>query len=426
MSGGVMGNNLIQFVPREGAEIVLVLFLSFLIGLEREEQKVASDQYRFGGVRTFPLLGLLGYAVCLVSGENLMLPAVGFGVVGAFLWLSFRHKLEGVALAGMTTELSGLVTYVIGVLVAHQEYWVATTLTVVGVALLELKAALENLVKRVPSNEILTFAKFLLLTAVILPIVPNRTFGTFGFNPFKTWLVVAAVSAISYGSYLLQRWTQGRGGIQLAALLGGAYSSTLTTVVLAKRAREQSRPHLYSGSMLLASGVMYLRLLALLAIFNRQLLHRLGLPFLFLAAAALLGGWLWARVPDHGGAEAEQTPEPKNPLELGAALLFAGLFVGMLFITHFALLYLGRAGLFALAGVMGVTDVDPFILSLAESAAALTPVALAGGAIVIAAASNNFIKGIYAYGFGGRRTGMQGLALLTALALLGLLPLLWS
>ena len=418
-----MGNALIPFIPKEGTEIVLVLFLSFLIGLEREEQKAISEQYRFGGVRTFPLLGLLGYALCLLSEGNLLLPAVGLAVVGAFLWLSFRHKLEGVALAGMTTEISGLVTYVIGALVWRELYWVAITLTVLAVALLELKSALESLTKRVPGDEILTFAKFLLLTAVILPIVPNRVFGNFGFNPFKTWLVVVAVSAISYGSYLLQVRTQGRGGVLLAALLGGAYSSTLTTVVLAKRAREASRPHLYSGAMLVASGVMYLRLLALVGIFNRQLLHRLGLPFLLLATAALLGGWLWMRRLDRGGAKAEQSLQPKNPLELGAAFLFAGLFVGMLFITHFALIYLGRAGLFTLAGVMGVTDVDPFILSLAESASALTPVALAAGAIIIAAASNNLIKGIYAYGFGDRRTGTQGLALLTVLALLGLLPL---
>ncbi|MHB8500276.1 MAG: MgtC/SapB family protein [Candidatus Acidiferrales bacterium] len=418
-----MGNPLTQFVPKEGAEILLVLFLSFLIGLEREERKVKSEQYRFGGVRSFPLLGLLGYALCLFSGASLLLPAAGLAVVGAFLWQSYRHKLEGVAPAGMTTELSGLLTYAIGALVSHGQYWVATTLTVLGVALLELKSALESLAKRVPGNEILTFAKFLLLTAVILPIVPNQVFGTFGFNPFKTWLVVAAVSSISYGSYLLQVRTQGRGGILMAALLGGAYSSTLTTVVLAKRSREQSRPHLYSGAMLVASGVMYLRLLALLGIFNRQLLHRLGLPFLMLAAVALLGGWLWTRVLDDGGTKPEQILQPKNPLELGAAFLFAGLFVGMLYITHLALLYLGRAGLFALAGVMGITDVDPFILSLAEPNSVLTPMSLAGGAIVIAAASNNLIKGIYAYSFGDRRTGRQGLALLIALALLGLLPL---
>jgi len=418
-----MGNTLIQFIPKEGGQILLVLFLSFLIGLEREEQKVASAQYRFGGVRTFPLLGLLGYALSLVSEGNPLLPGVGLAVVGAFLWQSYRYKLEHEALPGMTTELSGLATYVIGVLIWREQYWVATTLAVLGVALLELKAALEGFSKRVAGEEILTFTKFLLLSAVILPIVPNRTYGTFGFNPFKTWLVVVAVSAISYGSYLLQVWTQGRGGVLLSALLGGAYSSTLTTVVLAKRAREESRPHLYSGAMLVASGVMYLRLLALLGIFNRQLFHRLGLPFLLFATAALLGGWLWMRRTDQGGTKAEQHLQPKNPLELGAAFLFAGLFVGMLFVTHLALLYLGRAGLYALAGVMGVTDVDPFILSLAESASSLTPVAFAGGAIVIAAASNNFIKGVYAYGFGDRRTGTQGLALLTVLGLLGLLPL---
>ena len=131
-----MSNTLIQLVPKEGVEIVLVLFLSFLIGLEREEQKVTSEQYRFGGVRTFPLLGLLGYALCLFPEGNLLLPAVGFAVVGAFLWQSYRHKLEGVALAGMTTELSGLMTYVIGALVSHGQYWVATTLTVLGVACL--------------------------------------------------------------------------------------------------------------------------------------------------------------------------------------------------------------------------------------------------------------------------------------------------
>jgi uncharacterized membrane protein (DUF4010 family) len=417
-----LGNGLLEWIPKGGAQIVLVLALSFLIGLEREEQKTLSDEYRFGGVRTFPLLGLLGYALCSLSSGSLVLPSVGFAVVGAFLWQSYRHKLEAASLAGMTTEVSGLVTYAIGALVWRGDYWVATTLAVVGVLLLELKSVLENLSKRVPGPEILTLAKFLLLTAVILPIVPNRTFGSFNFNPFKVWLVVAAVSSISYGSYILQRWTHGRGGVLLAALLGGAYSSTLTTVVLAKRAHEQSRPHLYSGSMLLASGVMYLRLLALLGIFNRQLLYHLSLPFLFLAAAALVGGWLWTRFPDPEPHVQEQQILAKNPLELSAALIFAVLFVAMLFVTHAALLYLGRAGLYSLAVIMGVTDVDPFILSLASSAGSLTPLTLAAGAITLAAASNNLIKGIYAYGFGERRTGLQALALLVALAVLGLLP----
>ena len=418
-----MGNTLIQYIPKQGAQIVLVLFLSFLVGLQREEQKATPETYRFGGVRSFPLLGLLGYALCLVSSSSLVLPGVGLAVVGAFLWQSYRHKLEGALPAGMTTEISALLVYVVGALVWREQYWVATTLTVLGVALLELKTALEGLARRVPGLEVLTVTKFLLLTAVILPVVPNRTFGAMNFNPFKTWLVVVAVSAISYGSYLLQLWTKGRVGVLLSALLGGGYSSTLATVVLARRGREQDRPHLYSGSMLMASGVMYLRLLALLAIFSHALLHRLGLAFLILAAVGILGGLLWTRLPDGDSNRSQPPLQPKNPLELSAAFLFALLFVAMLFITHFALIYLGKSGLYTLAGVMGVTDVDPFILSLAASSAAATPVAIAGGAIVIAAASNNLIKGIYAFSIGDRHTGIQGLALLTALAAVGLLPL---
>lgn len=418
-----MGNALVHWIPKQGAQVVLVLFLSFLIGLEREEQKARSEQYRFGGVRTFPLLGLLGYAVCLISAGNLLLPAVGLGVVGALLFQSYRHKLERSSLAGMTTEISGLMTYIIGALVWREEYWIATTVTVIGVVLLELKTALENLTQRVPGDEILAFAKFLLLTAVILPVVPNQTFGSFGFNPFRVWLVVVAVSTISYGSYLLQLWMRGRGGVLMAALLGGAYSSTVATVALARQSREQERPHLYAGSMLIASGVMYLRLLALLAIFNRHLFHRLGWPFLLLAVIGTAGGWAWARMPDAGGAAIEHSLRPRNPLEPGAALLFGAIFVAMLVATHATLVYLGRPGLFGLAGVMGVTDVDPFILSVAESSGTLTPAALAAGAIALAAASNNLIKGLYAYGFGGGKSGKQGFALLAVLAVLGVLAL---
>src|SRR5947209_2893786 len=133
----------------------------------------------------------------------------------------------------------------------------------------------------------LTFTKFLLLTAVILPVLPDQPFGDIPINPFKTWLVVVAVSAVSYGSYVIQRMTKGEGGVALAAVLGGAYSSTVTTLVLARRAAREARPHLLSGSTLMASGMMYLRLIALVGLFNPHLLDLLGVPFVVLAALAL-------------------------------------------------------------------------------------------------------------------------------------------
>jgi uncharacterized membrane protein (DUF4010 family) len=199
----------------------------------------------------------------------------------------------------------------------------------------------------------------------------------------------------------------------------------VTTVVLAKRAAREKRTHLFAGGTLIASGMMYLRLAGLVTLFNQQLVIMLGVPFLILAAAALLAGWLWTRLPDtQGGAVAEEF-EPKNPLEMSAALFFAGLFLVMLIATHLAVMYLGKAGVYSLAAVMGVSDVDPFIMGMTQEGGKTTPLAVAASAILIAAASNNLMKGLYAYSLSDKKTGRQSLTFLVALALAGLTPLLW-
>jgi len=413
------------WLPPEAVKILLVLFLSFLIGLEREEHKGAAGYYAFGGVRTFPLIGLIGYSIALLSGTQIVPLTLGFLVVGGFLALSYWHKLSTAEAAGVTSEMSGLATYLVGALVYYEHFWIATTLSVASLLLLELKTGLEKLASRAAPGEILTVAKFLLLSAVILPILPNQEFGRFHINPFKTWLVVVAVSTISYGSYILQKLTKEHGGVVLAALLGGAYSSTLTTVVMSRRAAREERPHLFAGGILIASGVMYLRFIALLSLFNRHLMSLLVVPFLVLAGLAIGVGWIWSRRPDAKVNEVKREFEPTNPLELVAAFLFALLFLAMLVATQLAVTYLGRTGINVLAAVMGVTDVDPFVMGMTQSAGSLTPLKVAGAAVLIAAASNNFMKGIYAYSLADRKTGMQSICLLAGLAGIGLVPLLW-
>ncbi|MGP8227373.1 MAG: MgtC/SapB family protein [Terracidiphilus sp.] len=412
-------------LPPEAVQIVLVLFLSFLIGLEREERKTPGGTYSFGGVRTFPLIGLIGYSMALVAGTQLLPVAVGFLVVAGFLLVSYWHKISTVQTAGVTTEISGLATFLVGALVCYGHLWIATALGVASLLLLDLKTALEKLAVRIAPNEILTFAKFLFLSVVILPILPNQEFGQFHINPFKTWLVVVAISTISYLSYVLQKMTKGQGGIVLAALLGGAYSSTVTTVVMARRAKRELRPHLFAGGILIACGVMYLRLVILLALFNRQLMLTLYIPFLALATLAVGGGWLWSRWADKNTQDVQREAEPKNPLELMTAFLFAGLFLAMLVITQLAVTYLGRTGVNSLAVLMGVSDVDPFIMGLTQAAGTLTPLKVAAGAVAIAASSNNIAKGCYAFSLADRKTGIQALAMLITLAVLGLLPLFW-
>lgn len=413
----------LEWMSPEWVQVLFVLFLSFLIGLEREERKDSEGHYSFGGVRTFPLIGLIGYSMGLISGGELLPQALGFAVVAGFLMISYWHKLTSSTYSGVTSEMSGLTTYLVGALVYHQMFWIATTLTVSSIILLELKAGLENLAKRIETTDILTFAKFLLLSSVILPLLPDAQFSQFQINPFKTWLVVVAVSAISYGSYVLQRLTRGQGGIILAAFLGGAYSSTVTTVALARRSKSENQPHLFSGGLLIASGMMYLRLAVLLALFNQELMARLSLPFLGLGIFAVGVGWLWSTRRDESELKLISESKPKNPLEISAALLFALLFVVMLIATHFAIVYLGEGGVYTLAAVMGVTDVDPFIMGLTQATPTLTPLHVASSGILIAASSNNVIKGIYAFALSSRRTGTMSLAFLLVLAALGLLPL---
>ncbi|MFY9317762.1 MAG: MgtC/SapB family protein [Burkholderiales bacterium] len=419
-----------DWLPREAIEITLVLSLAFLVGLEREEHKGGGKRVAFGGVRTFPLIGLTGYALALLAGGELLPQTLGFLAIAGFLMLTYRHKL-GAGQSGITSEMAGLLTYLVGALVQHGDYWIATTLAVVSVVLLELKSALERLTARIEPDDILTFAKFLLLTAVALPLLPNAEYTAFRINPNRTWLIVVAVSGISYGSYVLQRLTQQHRGILLTALLGGTYSSTAVTVSLARQSTAIERPRLIAGATLLACGVMYLRLALLLYLFNHALFDLLALPFGLLAGTAAVTGWFWSRAdratpagtPAAAPAAVPSTA-PRNPLELGTALVFAAVFVAMLVATRYVAEQMGPTGIFGLAAVLGIADVDPFTMGLTQSAPVPTPLAVAAAGILIAAAANNAAKACYAFVLARNDAGRQTMALLLALSALGLLPLL--
>ncbi len=419
-----MSNALFNSIDPGVFKIGLVLFLSFLIGLEREDRRAIPGRYRFGGVRTYPLLGLVGYGLAVLAERQSIAIALGFMAITGFLMLTYWHKVTQVPDAGITSEVAGLATYLVGALVYHGYFWIACTIVVASLLLLELKSVLEELVQRFSEADILTLSKFLLLTIVILPVLPNQSFGPFQLNPFKTWLVVVAVSAISYLSFLLQRRVKGRNGVTLIALLGGAYSSTVTTVALAKQSGADCRPQAYAGGVLIASGVMYLRLAALIGLFNASLGKVLMPPFGLLAITAIGGGILWS-LRGNGSAVScpiQQGAVTRNPLELKAAFLFALMFVGIVVLTHYVVQYGGQHGIYGLAAILGVTDVDPFILSMTQSAGHSTPTGDAAIAIAIAASSNNVAKGFYALGFGDHAMGRQSLALMIGLALIGFIP----
>ena len=402
------------------AQIALVLALSFLMGLEREEHKLKPGQYVAAGVRTFPLIALVGYMLVALSPQSMMPVTAGLLAVTAFLVVSYVHKLAE-RNSGFTSEMAALAAYLVGALVGHHDYWIAVTIAITDVLLLSAKAQLAGLVQRLGEDELVTFVRFLLLSAVILPILPNRPFTQFEINPFRTWLVVVVVSGLSYASYLLQCKYREHNSLLLSALLGGAYSSTITTIALARRSAGQVHSRLYAGAIVLASAMMYVRLGVLVYVFNPVLGVRVVPTLAGLALlAGLVGAVLWRGGQSDAKPRAPDAANHRNPLELSTAFIFGGLFVALSVATRLVSLYLGDTGVYTLAVVMGVTDIDPFILGLVQYAGHVTTLGAAALAIIIATGSNNIVKGIYATTFGGRKVGITSLVCLAAISLLGL------
>ena len=313
-----------------------------------------------------------------------------------------------------------LLVYVLGPIALTQPPWVAVGVTVATVLVIGTRERMHSFVRLIPQDEVLTAGKFLILVGIILPLVPDtRLIATAPLTPYHIWLAVVAISGLAYLTYLVQRYRPTKGGALLPALLGGAYSSTATTVVLAKRQREarRQRPELSAG-IIAATAIMYLRLAVLVALFSLPLTARLlpALSFLFIAGAAW-AWWEWRKI------EPESTEDlaipAANPLQLTTALIFAALFMAISLVTVWVELIFGQAGILTLAALVGASDIDPFVLNLAQGGAPGMSITALAAAVLIAASANNLAKAVYAIGFGGLAAAGPPAIALTVLALLG-------
>jgi uncharacterized membrane protein (DUF4010 family) len=404
----------------------LVLGLSFFFGLAFEGFYWNSALSRPGGIRTFPLLALSG-ALLYALEPKLALPfCVGIVVLGVWLYPYYQSEVmrggeSREAPDGLMVPICNLVAYVLGPLALAGPPWIAIAMTVAAVVLLQARDRLHALAKRIPSQEVITLAQFLVLIGVILPLLPKEPVTALTpITPFQVWLAVVVVSSLSYGSYLLQKLVSARESLFLTSVLGGLYSSTVTTVVLARRlAQGPANGHEYRSGIVLATALMYLRIGAVVAIFDLPLALRLALPLFVLALA---GGALAAaclRLRRAGGGDAVDVPKPANPLEVRSALVFAVLFVAISIVTTWVEMRFGRAGVYALAAVVGVTDIDPFVLGVAQGGVAQLGESSAAAAVLIAASSNNLLKAVYAASFAGLRRSLSSAASLALLAVLG-------
>lgn len=380
--------------------LLLLLGLGFFFGLAFEEFYARAHQKRPGGIRTFPLLALTGALLYRIDPVHLVPVAVGLAALGAWLTCYYWRHLdetdaEGFPNVGLMVLICNVLAFLLGPIALAEPAWVVVGATVAAVLLLTAREELHRFAHRIELAEIVNAGRFLLLTGLVLPLLPDTPVTELTpITPHQVWLAMVAVCAVSYASYLLQRYLAPPGAGLWVALLGGLYSSTATTLVLARRARDEAVAVRQSqAGIVLATAVMYLRLLIIIFAFNHALATMLAPSLVALSALglALAFGWYWT-----GGAR--QAPPahdiaPVNPLALGTAATFAGLFVVISIASAWATQRFGAVGTYALAAIVGVSDIDPFVLNLAQGDPAGT--AVDAGAILIAASSNNVVKAVY-------------------------------
>jgi uncharacterized membrane protein (DUF4010 family) len=398
----------------------LALAMAIFIGVAFEEIYKRNAPANPGGIRTFPMLALLGSMLFLLEPKSMLAFIVGIPGVAAWLYARIRTApADATDPSSLVIPTANLLAYSLGPIAITQPPWIIVAASVTAVLLLEGREPLHRLVRTVPREEVFTLGKFLILVGLILPLVPNHPVVSWTpITPLQAWLALVAISTLSYISYLLQRYVPKTRSL-LPAVLGGIYSSTATTVALARQQKQSGVPDSrLSAGIVTATSIMYLRIGIVVAIFDGQLALLLlpALMGLFLVGA-VLAAFEWNR---RSTSTPSKALPATNPLQLPTAVTFAAMFVIVTLASAWVRARYGETGVLGLAAIAGATDVDPFVLSLAQgSVTEMTPHALAA-AILIAAASNNALKALYAVLFGSLKACGRPAVLLLALAVLGI------
>ena len=370
----------------------LALALGFLIGLERESSGLITKGRVFAGVRTYSLISAFGFGCAWLFEKNVTLALpVGLIAVAALALVGYLAKLRQGHI-GWTSEVAALLTFVVGGLCLLGEIWVPMALGIVATFLLSEKAEIEHYVERLDKAEFLAVVKFLLVTVIILPVLPDAQYTQFKLNPRHIWQIVVIVSAIGFGGYILAKKLGDRLGLWAAGILGGIVSSTAVSITMGRLARQS--PALARNALaasIMASSVMYLRILVIIWLVKPLFVPHLALSLVLLSAVGMILAF-YAR-STQPSTERPAADNLQNPFEIRPALLFAGLFVILSVVTSLVRSFYGSAGLLVLAFASGVTDIDPFILSLVDHAETFQTVVVT--AVLVAMAGNTVMKGIY-------------------------------
>ena len=401
-----------QFVSEQQMIIQLAtaLLLGALTGLERgwatREQKPGE---RVAGIRTYALVGLLGGIAALLSLKVTpwVLPAGLLAICTAAV-MAYRARMLHMRDYSITGIIGILLTFCFGAMAVAVDITVAATAAVITTIILDNKNEIHSALNRLQEHELDAALKLLLISVVMLPLLPNEGIGPNGMlNPYEIWWMVVLIASISFVGYFAMRVGGTEKGILFTSLFAGLASSTALTLHFSRLARQtpQISPLLSSG-ILLACGTMYLRILLYCAMINPALLGNLTIPLLVMTLVLYLPALLiWRK--HRNGTRVEQPALHNNPLDLKSALTLGVLLTLILLMASVLQQWLGNAGIYVLATISGITDVDAITLSLtrmSQTGLASTTVIIG---IIIASSVNNLMKAGMAISIGGRAMLMR-------------------
>ncbi len=395
--------------------------IGLLVGMERERRSRSESLYAMAGARTFPLISL-GASLTALLYPSFGAVIVAVPLLGLLLLLGvalhWRHRTSGLErTVGMTTAVAAIVTWLIGLvpfasglpLGFEARQVLALALGGVTMAALAMRRPLHVWAQRLSAEDVYATTQFILLAAVVLPLLPDERLGPYGaLNPFAVGLVVVVVAAISFFGYGAVRVLGARRGVGLTGLFGGLASSTAVTLTFSQRGREAPTiARTAALAIVLASGVMFPRLAVELALFAPALLAPTGLALGAMLVASAAAAWALARRARRDASEAGEEPRFANPFSLTSAIKLGLLFAAVRVAAAAASDWFGTRGLLLSAAVAGLADVNAIALSVAgmyrDGRVAMDD---AAAAVLLAAGSNTVSKAALALALGGARVGL--------------------
>ncbi len=387
-------------------KLIIVILIGVLIGLEREHSR-PSEEKTFAGVRTFPLISILGFAAALISSITSFW--IYFAVfIGFSALITTSHVFSAkLGRPGGTSEITTFLVFILGSLVYWNFIVLAAIIAVITATFLTLKIQLHRFVGKISEEDLYATIKLAIITVIVLPLLPNRNVGPLDIlNPRMIWLMVIFVGGISFIGYIFIKFFGEDKGILITGLLGGLVSSTAVTFSLSKKSKENSElAENFALGIILASAVMFPRIFIIILVLNDSLINPLWFPLLLLTFINIgVGYFMFRNIKNN---KSKEMIELNNPFKLRSALIFGGIFAVMIFVSKAAQMYLGNGGIYAASALGGLTSVDAIIISLTQLITQKLNSNIISIAVIIVIISNSIFKSGIALIWGTKELGLR-------------------